>query len=56
MNPKLSADAANREMVREIAGLLRSFDSVESMKRWPPKPGFTDISRMMSRRSITWSR
>lgn len=31
MNPKLSADAANREMVREIAELLRSFDNLEGI-------------------------
>jgi hypothetical protein len=31
----------------------RSLSSVAGMKAWPPKPGFTDISRIMSTLSIT---
>ena len=37
-----------------ILRALRALSSVPGMNDWPPKPGLTDMSRMMSTLSITY--
>ena len=37
-----------------MARASRALSKVAGMKAWPPKPGFTDMSKMMSSLSITY--
>ena len=54
----MRATAAGRhDLTRDpsLAG-ARNFANASRIKLWPPKPGFTDMIKIKSSLSITWSR
>ena len=54
--PPSTSSQMSRPLAAMRARASRIFGSADAMNYWPPNPGFTDMMRMRSTLSITWSR